>query len=98
MSIRAGYHRIGETVQVTGRFVNAAGAPMAATGAFMRIRDPDGIVTSIPVVPDADGRVFHDVSGNKVGRWNVRLECAGPIATVAETHFHVVRSSVLPPT
>lgn len=97
MSIRQGYFRIGETVEVSGGFTNLAGAPMAATGAVFTILKPDDVREVYAVTPDGGGVVAVAFIANIAGTWRMRLECTGPTTAVTEGRFDVVASTVLLP-
>lgn len=94
MSIRQGIFRIGELVEITGTFTDAAGAAMTPTSAKLYIRKPDQTLIEFDLVP-SNGAIGLDVPADMVGRWHVRLECSAPSVAVMESKFEVVSSTVL---
>lgn len=97
MSIRQGYYRVGDVIQLSGNFVGGDGGPMVATGVTLTIKKPGTALVVMPLTADSLGRVATTLATDVAGRWNLRLACTGPTPSVHESYLHVVQSTVLPP-
>lgn len=96
MSIRQGYFRLGESIEISGTFRNGLGVLMDATGVTATLKKPDDTVTTPAVLTPTNGVVAYIVSADMAGTWKVRLSCSGPVPAVIEGQFVVVPSIVLP--
>ena len=94
MSIRQGYFRIGETVEISAEFFDSQGVAMNATGITLYIRKPNEVLEEFALT-SIDGVIATDVAANMAGLWRVRVECDGPTPTATESKFYVVESTVL---
>lgn len=88
----------GEAVRIDLRFADAAGAPIAVSGAALRAKPPSGEVRSYaltagPTPGEWAATVLFDVAG----RWWIEGECTSPSPAVTPSLLVVVRPRAAPP-
>lgn len=88
---------IGDLVQVTATFKNAAGAPTDPTTVACEVRDPAGNTTTPPTSKASTGvyTANVDLTAAKAGVWWYRFVGTGACQAAEEASFYVEASNVL---
>lgn len=79
---------IGDTVRTTGTFTNPAGDPTNTT-ASVRIRKPDGSLTTVSPTNDSAGVYHYDIVPDQHGEWRYRYVGVGQVVSQEENAFYV---------
>lgn len=89
---------IGDVVTVTATFLNRQGASADPTDVVCRIKDPEGLVTTVAMADLANpvvGEWEHDVAATKAGKWHYRFEGTGAVTAASEGVFAVRESAFM---
>ncbi len=63
------------------------------TTVTIKTLDPDGTLASYTdAINDSTGKYHKDVSGSKVGFWNIRVEGTGTVESTDESYFEILPS------
>lgn len=89
---------IGDLVQLSAAFVNAAGAATDPTAVTLAIRDPTGaLVTPAPTpVHGATGAYTYDLAITASGVWRYRFAGTGAVVAAEEAKVFARASAFLP--
>lgn len=88
----------GEAVRIDLRFGDAAGAPIAVSGAALRAKPPSGDVRSYALTAGpSPGEWAATVLFDVAGRWWIEGECTSPSPAVTPSLLVVVRPRAAPP-
>lgn len=80
---------IGDTVHLTGAFVNTAGVATDPTAVVVTYKKPNGTVVTGVAVKDSTGNYHCDITPDADGNWYYRWAGTGTIATAEEGIFYV---------
>lgn len=89
---------VGDLVRVTATFTNLEGTASDPEGVSVRVRQPDGTVTTLvygtdnAVVRDNTGVYHVDIDATTAGTWSYRFAGTGTGRGAAESTFFVQRT------
>lgn len=90
---------VGDTTRLSVEITDAAGDFTDPTTVTLRVKAPDGTITTLAypadaaVVRESTGQFHSDVVLNAAGRWYYRWEAGGDIQGAGEWELHVLESA-----
>jgi len=86
---------IGDVYRTTATFYNAAGVATNPTAVTMKLRKPDGTVSTPTPSSDGSGVYHYDVTIDQDGTWEYSFTGTGTIVASEPGQFYVYGSRVL---
>ena len=87
------YYDIGDLVRLSATFTDLAGAPVSPSAVVLRVKAPDGTVSTPTPTNDGIGVYRHDLAVTQAGLWCYRWEGTGAVTAAGERTFMVRASS-----